>query len=174
MANGQQPIAEGRPVVPADLPFLWDMLWEAAAVSPEMRKLGRELAMQRPEVRKYLESWGRAGDAGVIAADGIGTPLGAAWYRIFPTDSPGYGFLAPNIPEITIGVHERARGQGVGQALLEALIRLAREQGYSAISLSVDRQNPARRLYERVGFQDAGISPAEDTSVTMIGRFGSP
>jgi ribosomal protein S18 acetylase RimI-like enzyme len=162
-----------RPVVPADLPFLWDMAWEATAVSPEMRVLGRDVALQRPEVRKYLEDWGRAGDAGVIALDGDGQPLGAAWFRFFPADSPGYGFVAPDVPELSIGVHERARGQGVGRVLLVALLQLARQHGFAALSLSVDRQNPARRLYERVGFHDAGISPDEDSSVTMVVRFGS-
>lgn len=44
----------------------------------------------------------------------------------------------------------------------------ARQQGYERLSLSVDRQNPARRLYERRGFRDAGISLATDSSVTLV------
>jgi len=52
--------------------------------------------------------------------------------------------------------------------LLAALVELAREHGHRTLSLSVDRQHPARRLYERVGFRDAGISDPTDTSVTMI------
>jgi hypothetical protein len=32
----------------------------------------------------------------------------------------------------------------------------------------VDRQNPARRLYERKGFRDAGISDPTATSVIMV------
>ena len=52
--------------------------------------------------------------------------------------------------------------------MLDGLLELAREQGYRAVSLSVDRQNPARRLYESAGFRDAGISPETDTSVTMV------
>ena len=173
MANSRQPTGriEVRTVVPADLPFLWDMLWEAAAVSSEMRALGRDVAIQRPEVRKYLEAWGQPGDAGVIAIGGDGQPLGAAWYRLFSAEKSGYGFVSPDIPELSIGVDDRARGQGVGQALLEALLLFALDQGFSALSLSVDRLNPARRLYGRVGFRDAGISPNEDLSVTMIHRF---
>ena len=46
----------------------------------------------------------------------------------------------------------------MGRALLEALLTTARAQGYRALSLSVDRENPALRLYERVGFHDAGVS----------------
>ena len=73
--------------------------------------------------------------------------------------------------ELGIGVVGEARGRGVGRALLAALRELAREQGYRALSLSVDRQNPARRLYERAGFRDAGISDPTDTSVTMTAHL---
>ena len=145
----------GRCVVPvmrsvqvADLPFLWDMGWEAAAVDPGMRALGREAAFARHEVRKYLDGWDRPGDTGVVAVDETGRPLGAAGHRLFPAEAPGYGFVAPDVPEVSIGVAADARGRGVGGALLDALIAVAREQGYRALSLSVDRQNPARRLYE--------------------------
>ena len=160
-----------RPAGPEDEAFLWDMAWEATAVSPEMRALGREAAFAIPHVRRYLEEWGRPGDTAVIAIGKDGQRLGAAWYRLLPAEAPGYGFVAPDIPELGIGVAADARGQGVGGALLDALVTLAREHGYRAISLSVDRQNPALRLYERKGFRDAGISDAMDSSVTMIAHL---
>jgi GNAT superfamily N-acetyltransferase len=157
-----------RPVQPDDEPFLWDMGWEATAVDDEMRALGREVALATPHIRRYLDGWGRPGDAAVIAVATDGPRLGAAWYRRFPAEDPGWGFVAPDVPELSIGVVAEARGSGVGSALLDALVSLAREQGYRAVSLSVNRQNPARRLYERKGFRDAGISDPTDTSVTMI------
>lgn len=121
-----------------------------------------------PEIRRYLDAWGRAGDTGMVAVDADSRRLGAAWYRRFSVDARGYGFVTPDIPELSIGVIPVARGQGVGTALLAALLATVREQGQRGVSLSVDRQNPARRLYERHGFRDAGISSPEDTSVTMI------
>lgn len=157
-----------RPTQPDDEPFLWDMGWEATAVEAEMRALGRDAALAMPHVRRYLTGWGRPGDAGVVAVSEDGQRLGAAWYRLFPGDEPGWGFVAADVPELSIGVAGAARGRGVGGALLAALVALAREHGHRTLSLSVDRQNPARRLYERVGFRDAGISDPTDTSVTMI------
>lgn len=162
-----------RPTTPDDVPFLWDMLWEAAAVSPEMRARGKEAALTRPENRKYLAGWGRPGDAGVVAIDQTGQRLGAAWYRRFPVDAPGYGFISPDIPEISIGVVPEARGRGVGGALLEALLALACARGERALSLSVERQNPARALYERHGFRDDGLFDPNDGSVTMIVTFAN-
>ena len=157
-----------RTVQIQDIAFLWDMLYEAAAVAESMRALGKEKALALPVNRKYGEGWGRSGDAGVIAVDHMEHPLGAAWYRLHTDEAPGYGFVSSTIPELTIGVRDDVRGQGIGRALLQALIELAQSQGYSALSLSVDRNNPARHLYERSGFRDAGISDREDTSVTMI------
>ncbi|HTK07978.1 MAG TPA: GNAT family N-acetyltransferase [Ktedonobacteraceae bacterium] len=157
-----------RTIQGKDIPFLWDMMYEAAAVSDEMRALGKEKALSLSVNRKYVEGWGRHGDAGVIVLDQTERPLGAAWYRLYPAEAPGYGFVSPAIPELTIGVCDEVRGQGVGHALLQGIIELAQSQGYAALSLSVDRNNPALRLYERFGFRDAGISTPEEASVTMI------
>jgi ribosomal protein S18 acetylase RimI-like enzyme len=157
-----------RPAKADDLPFLWDMLFEAAAVSPTMRALGKEAALAQPANQKYLVAWGRPGDAAVVAVDAIGRRYGASWYRLFPKAAPGYGFVAPEIPELTIGVSAAARGQGVGTQLLRSLLDTARAQSFQRLSLSVDRQNPARALYERLGFHDAGISDPDDSSVTLV------
>ena len=77
-----------------------------------------------------------------------------AWYRLLTEDAPGYGFVAPGVPELGIGVAEVFRGRRVGGALLEALLERARAEGFGALSLSVEDDNdPAARLYERYGFR---------------------
>ena len=159
---------EIRPVQSHDLPFLWDMLWEGAAVDAGMRALGKDAALDRPENRTYLDGWGRPGDAGVVALGDAEQRLGAAWYRRFPNEARGYGFVAPDVPELAIGVVATARGRGVGGALLDALLALARERGERALSLAVDRRNPARALYQRHGFRDLEGSDRGDASVTMM------
>ena len=73
-----------RTVQLQDASFLWDMLFEAAAVSADMRSLDKEKTLSLPVNRKYVEGWGRPGDAGVIAVDQTERPLGAAWYRLYP------------------------------------------------------------------------------------------
>ena len=160
-----------RAALVADEPFLWEMLWEAAAVSPEIRGMGRERAFALPDVARYLEDWGRPGDAAVVAVPSDGACLGAAWSRLFPASAPGYGFVAEDIPELGIGVSPQSRGRGIGGAMLEELKVTARAQGYAALSLSVNRGNPARRLYERHGFEDLSISAPTDSSVTLLCRL---
>ncbi|WP_201380466.1 hypothetical protein [Ktedonobacter sp. SOSP1-52] len=87
------------------------MLFEAAAVDDTMRATGREKALSLPANQKYLAGWGRKGDVGRIAVEAEGVPLGAAWYRLFPAESPGYGLVSATIPELTISVHSNARGR---------------------------------------------------------------
>ena len=48
------------------------------------------------------------------------------------------------------------RGRGVGRSLLGALIARARAEGHAALSLSVEVDNPALRLYEHAGFTRVG------------------
>jgi GNAT superfamily N-acetyltransferase len=96
--------------------------------------------------------------------------VGAAWYRIFSADEPGYGFVDEQTPELAIAVVPSQRGKGVGEQLLLALIERARQAGYERLSLSVEPGNPARKLYERHGFRvvDEGAE-----AWTMVARLAS-
>ena len=91
-------------------------------------------------------------------------PLGAIWARVFPDNEPGYGFIARDIPELSMAVLPGRRGKGVGGALLRACIERARTAGCSALSLSVEDGNDvARRLYERHHFRVVGRTGGSDT-----------
>jgi ribosomal protein S18 acetylase RimI-like enzyme len=128
------------------------MGYEAATWRPGVERRPLEEVLADPGFAVYLEGWPREGDAGVVAEDETGRPLGAAWYRRFSEDAHGYGFIDASIPELSIGVEADARGRGIGMALMEALIERARTAGVPALSLSVEEDNPALRLYERLGF----------------------
>jgi ribosomal protein S18 acetylase RimI-like enzyme len=104
---------------------------------------------------RYVEGWGRRGDAALIAIEGF-QPVAAAWYRLFRPSEPGYGFVDEQTPELTIAVVPSRRGRGHGDELLSALIEHARREGFDAISLSVEPDNPALNLYERHGFAKVG------------------
>ncbi len=56
-----------------------------------------------------------------------------------------------------IGVLAEWRGRGIGPALLQAAIALARERGFRRVELGVRADNPrAWELYERFGFEHEG------------------
>ncbi len=145
---------EVRGYLPGDLGFLWDMLYEAAVWRPDAPRPPRAEALSDPALARYLEGFGRPGDAAVVAVDpGSGARIGAAWYRHMTEEEPGYGFVDPGVPEPSIGVAVPARGRGVGGGLLAALLGRAEDDGFGALSLSVEDGNPALRLYERSGFR---------------------
>jgi len=100
-----------------------------------------------------------------VIAEASGVPIGAAWLRLMPAHDPGYGFVAPDVPELSIGVVASWRGRGVGRALLCAAAAQARAVGAALISLSVERANQAKVLYEDEGFRVVSSGPAADTMV---------
>ena len=78
--------------------------------------------------------------------------MGAAWYRAYTEASHGYGFISEEVPELSIAVVVSRRHEGIGRRLLIDLVAASIAQGYPALSLSVNGDNPARGLYESVGF----------------------
>ena len=136
---------------PADGPFLCEMLVAAAFWRPDALVASVDEVMGRPELAHYVTDWPRRGDLGVIAEKE--RPVGAAWLRVFSEDDPGYGFVDDQTPELSMGVVPQWRGHGLGADLLGAVIADAADAGLAAISLSVERDNYAARLYERFGFR---------------------
>lgn len=153
-----------RSAQPTDEPFLWEMLYEAIYIPAGGAKPDRVI-LQEPSLAHYVAGWGQQpGDMALLALDSqSGQPVGAAWLRLFPATDPGWGFVDAETPEVSMALLPAYRGQGIGTALLTNLIAQARGR-YAALSLSVDPQNPAMRLYERLGFVVVGAS---GTSLTM-------
>ncbi len=147
--------------------FLWEMLVVAAFWRLDGPSGNVAAVRSEPKLAHYVAGWPRPGDLGVIAVD-RGQPVGAAWLRLMPESDPGYGFVDAATPELSIGVMPRRRGRGVGSELLDALIAAAGERGLTALSLSVELDNDARRLYERAGFQRVSES---DGALTMLLRL---
>jgi [ribosomal protein S18]-alanine N-acetyltransferase len=72
------------------------------------------------------------------------------------------------------------RGRGVGTALLEHVLQAGATRGAARATLEVRRSNvPARRLYERMGFEIAAtrpnyyVSPAEDALILWRGALST-
>ncbi len=106
-------------------------------------------------------------------ATGVHDPAG--WYVALRGDEPVGVLLTSRVSNRTalevvyMGVSPRARGQGVGDRLMALCAARAQQVGVESITLAVDATNePARRLYDRWGFEETGrrrawiASPAHD------------
>lgn len=156
-----------RAATPSDGAFLGDMVVEAA----NWREGGarpRHEVIGSAEHSRYLAGWMRPGDAGFVASDPLGEPIGAAWYRMLPRDDPGFGYVGTGVPELIIGVRPIWRAHGVGRALLQRLAEHARAQGVARLSLSVERGNFATTLYRSEGFAVTQSGPVRDTMVKRL------
>ena len=77
-------------------------------------------------------------------------------------------------PELSVAVMPGYRGQGIGTRLLNALLDTA-SKSYDAVSLSVQADNPALRLYQRLGFEvieDGGTWFTMRKQLTQSNRVG--
>lgn len=142
-----------RPAMGSDHDLVRRTLYTALAWDPNDPIPGFEQVVNHPEVAIYHEGWGRAGDHGVVAEDGHGVFMGMAYGRLFPPGTTAQGWIDADTPELAVAVEPEFRGMGIGQALIDALHRAVSSAGIGRMSLSVALGNPARKLYERVGYQ---------------------
>jgi len=116
-------------------------------------------------VEKASEDTGRLLPKGVATPDNYlftavdgDTEVGLVWINLVTKSDGIHGFV------YDIEVHETARRQGYGRAIMLAAEQVAREHGASSMRLNVFGYNvAARRLYEEIGY--------ETTSMQMLKRF---
>lgn len=158
-----------RPIEAAEIPLLEDFLYDAIFQKEGETPLPREVIFT-PELHHYIENFGTAyGDICLVAVMD-GNIVGAVWTRILADHPKGYGNIDAATPELSISIKADNRGKGMGSALLRAVLQAANAAGFAALSLSVQKENPAYQLYARLGFQ-VYQENAED--VVMVHGFVS-
>jgi len=155
-----------RSATGADLPFLTLMLVEAVNWAPS-RAIPLAAVLGEPSLAHYVAGWPGPEEIGVVATE-ADRPLGAAWLRFFDEADPGFGFVAAETPELSLAVTAPWRRRGVGRALLRDLAARARRAGITAVSLSVERANPASLLYRAEGFVVVGNDGDADIMVQRL------
>ena len=124
--------------------FLYQAIYLPAGTEPPPRTV-----VDLPELRVYIKNFGtRPGDF-CLVAEVDGKVAGAAWSRIMED----YGHIDNHAPSLALSLLPDCRGQGIGTRLLDGLLVLLQKQGYQRVSLSVQAENPALRLYQREGFK---------------------
>ena len=131
-----------------EMDLLKDFLYEAIFVPEGTAQPDRSI-VDRPELALYYESFGTGPADYCLAAEEDGRVIGAVWTRIMDD----YGHVDKETPSLAIALYKEYRRKGYGTQLLRKILGLMKEKGYRRVSLSVQKDNPAYRLYRNTGFR---------------------
>ena len=156
-----------RHMVPEEFPMLEGFLYEAIFVPEGFEdEVPRSVIFDDPKCRVAFEDFGTLVDDRAIVAVVDEKVVGACWVRT--TDE--YGHIDDETPSFSISLYAPYRGWGIGGAMMRQMLDELRSAGYPRASLSVQKDNPAVRLYERLGFHIAGDG-FDETEWLMVYRF---
>lgn len=127
--------------------LLDDFLYEAIFIPKGASAPPKEI-IRKPELQIYVSDFGKQDD-NCLVAECNGKVIGAVWARIIDD----YGHIDNKTPSLAISLHKDFRSMGIGSALMNKMIELLKSKGYSATSLSVQKENYAYNLYKKVGFE---------------------
>jgi ribosomal protein S18 acetylase RimI-like enzyme len=137
--------ASRRAVAPADEPFLRRVYAstradELAGVPWTAEQKAAFCDMQfDAQDRDYRSRWSDS-TYDIVLLDGV--PAGRLWA----------GYTAANVHVLDIAILPEFRGKGAGGQVLRELIEQA-QSTQRTFSIHVEKTNPARRLYERLGLR---------------------
>ncbi len=123
--------------------FLYEAIFIPEGVTPPPRSIVRD-----PSLSCYIDAFGSGVcDHALVAVLSDGTVTGAVWTRLLADHAP----FTSDVPTLAIAVLPAHRGQGIGTALLHAMLHELACHGWRRAALSVQKANPALRLYQRAG-----------------------
>ena len=136
-----------REIRKSEYPILSDFLYEAIFIPEGMNRPPKSIINQ-PELQVYTADFGKTDDY-CLVAETKEKVVGAVWAR----NMDDYGHIDDATPSLSISIYKEYRHSGIGTALMEAMLRLLRENGYRQVSLSVQKENYAVGMYKKAGFQ---------------------
>lgn len=155
---------EIRELLPSEHPLLEEFLYQAIFV-PEGEKPPERKIVKKPELQVYIEGFGKRPDDHALLGLVNGKPAGLCWVRVMDD----YGHVDDETPSFAISLLPEYRGQGLGSALLGAMLDRLRQRGYRQASLAVQKRNYAVRMYQKAGFRTVDENEEEFIMVNRLG-----
>lgn len=115
--------------------LLKDFLYEAIFIPKGAEPPTRDI-IEKSELRVYTDDFG-------------GKVVGAVWTRIMDD----YGHVDDETLSFAISLYKEYRGQGIGSQLMVKMLELLKWHGYERVSLEVQKENYAVKMYKNVGFK---------------------
>ena len=145
-------------------PLLEKFLYQAIWVPNDFEgEVPRSVVRDDPKCRAAYRGFGNLPDDRALVVEVDGVVVGACWVRI----ADEYGHIDDVTPSFSISLFPEYRGCGIGTALMSRMLEDLKAAGYARASLSVQKENPALRLYGRLGFCIVG-NGADETEWLMV------
>ena len=123
--------------------FLYQAIFIPEGITPPPFEI-----IKQPELLVYIEGFGEQDGDICLVAECDNKIVGAVWVRIMND----YGHISDDMPSLAISLLPEYRNKGIGTALMISMQEIVSKRGYKGISLSVQKQNYAARMYRKLGF----------------------
>ena len=115
---------------------------------PQGAKMPPQNIVELPELRVYYQDFGmKKGDI-CLVAEAENKIVGAVWTRIVND----FAHIDDSTPSLAIALKKESRGKGIGTRLLNEMLAVLTDSGFLSVSLSVQKENFAVRMYHKAGF----------------------
>lgn len=142
--------------------FLYEAIFIPQGVVPPPRSI-----IEQEDLQLYVRGFGESPHDHCLVAECDGKIVGAVWVRVMDD----YGHVDDQTPSLAISLYPDYRGQGIGTQLLRQMMELLRQKGYAQVSLSVQKENYALRMYQKAGFE---IVEDRGEELLMIAQLPPP
>lgn len=115
---------------------------------PQGVKMPPKSIVELPELKVYYQNFGSENGDICLVAETDNKIVGAVWTRIVND----FAHIDDNTPSLAIAVAKESRGKGIGTRLLNDMLTVLKVEGFLSVSLSVQKENYAVKMYEKAGF----------------------
>ena len=136
-----------REIRPEEIPVLEDFLYEAIFI-PENIPMPPKSIIENEDLQVYIRDFGKKLDDRCLVAEVDGKVVGAVWTRVMDD----YGHIDNQTPSLAISLYREYRNRGIGTQLMRCMLERLKADGYKSVSLSVQKDNYALQMYQKVGF----------------------
>ena len=146
--------------------LLGDFLYEAIYI-PDGTATPPKSVIACPELQVYIADFGNSIHDKALVAEVDGNIVGAIWARTMND----YGHIDKNTPSLAMSVLKGYREMGIGTSLLTQMLSTEKAAGYAKLSLSVQKDNYAVRMYKKAGFNTVDENNEEYIMVIDLNKI---
>ena len=146
--------------------LLSDFLYEAIYI-PDGTAAPPKSVITCPELQVYIADFGNSKHDKALIVEVDGNIVGAIWARIMND----YGHIDKNTPSLAMSVLKGYREMGIGTSLLTQMLSTEKAAGYAKLSLSVQKDNYAVRMYKKAGFNTVDENNEEYIMVIDLNKI---